>query len=269
MIDNLNNLVDTQEHPLDQPEFAQKLHEKLNTDGVVVLHSFIRPHVLEQLLIEATEKKAKAFYTKSTHNVYLTPQNESLPQCHVFNRQVESSKGCIATDQIPSSSILKVLYYHTGFQDFLANVVGVEKLYPYADPLSEINVHYYNEGQELGWHFDNSSFAITLLLQAPNDGGDFEYVPNIRDSAKGDNGYEGVSKVFSGESTVKKLFIKPSSLVIFRGRDSLHRVTKVIGDRNRIIAVFAYNSEDGVCLSEEARYTFFGRIGNEKDIHDK
>ena len=37
--------------------------------------------------------------------------------------------------------------------------------YPYEDPLSSINIHYASEGQELGWHFDNSSFAITLLLE--------------------------------------------------------------------------------------------------------
>jgi hypothetical protein len=48
--------------------------------------------------------------------------------------------------------------------------------------LSSINVHYADEGQELGWHFDNSEFAITLLLQAPQSGGQFEYVRDLRDA---------------------------------------------------------------------------------------
>jgi len=49
--------------------------------------------------------------------------------------------------------------------------VGEQALFEYADPLSSINVHYAGEGQELNWHFDNSEFAITLLLQAPLAGG--------------------------------------------------------------------------------------------------
>ena len=96
MLDNkLSNYIDTQTHPLDQPEFARRLHEKLNNDGVVVLHSFLQRHILEQLRIEAADNKTQAFYTESTHNVYLTPKDASLPQSHIFNRQVESSKGCM------------------------------------------------------------------------------------------------------------------------------------------------------------------------------
>ena len=262
--DTLENIIDCSNHPFQETGYAFKLNDTLNRHGVVVLPSFLRKQALEKLIDEATQNKSKAYYTKSTHNVYLTPKDKTLPHSHIFNKQVQSSKGCIATDQIPTSSLLKSLYYDSEFQDFLAKVVGVSRLFPYADPLSEINIHYYNQGQELGWHFDNSSFAITLLLQAPESGGNFEYVPSLRDSGIGDNEYEGVSKVLNGERLVQKLDIRPSSLVIFRGRDCLHRVTKVIGSTNRIIAVFAYNSERGVSLSEEARLTFYGRIGHEK-----
>ena len=54
--------------------------------------------------------------------------------------------------------------------------MGEKTLYEYEDPLSSINIHYAKEGQELGWHFDNSSFAVTLLLQKLLGGGVFEYV---------------------------------------------------------------------------------------------
>ena len=43
-------------------------------------------------------------------------------------------------------------------------------------PLSSINLHYAKPGQELGWHFDKSAFAITLMFQPPEHGGAFEYV---------------------------------------------------------------------------------------------
>ena len=259
----IETIIDITKHPISDANYNHQLRQRLHQNGVITLPSFLLRNTHAQLLQEAKEQKHKAYYTKSTHSVYLSPIDTSLPMDHAHNRQVISSKGCITTDQIPSASLLKSIYYNTQFQQFCATVVGVDKLYPYADPLSEINVHYYNEGQELGWHFDNSSFAITLLLQKPIDGGQFEYIPQLRDSKNNNNGYDEVAKVLDEERRGGMLPIDPSMLVIFRGRDCLHRVTPVVGDRTRILVVFAYNDQPGVCLSEEARMTFFGRTGVE------
>ena len=54
-------------------------------------------------------------------------------------------------------------------------------IYPYKDTLSSINYNYYQNSQELGWHFDNASFAITLMIQSPDKGGVFEYLDKGRD----------------------------------------------------------------------------------------
>ena len=62
---------------------------------------------------------------------------------------------------------MRALYDAPVFRAFLCSVLGETQLYSYADKLSSINLHYASEGQELGWHFDNSSFAITLLIQKP------------------------------------------------------------------------------------------------------
>ena len=69
---------------------------------------------------------------------------------------------------------------------FLCAVLSEQELHEYADPLSGINLHYASEGQELGWHFDNSSFAITLLVEKPESGGAFEYVKDVRDADAGE-----------------------------------------------------------------------------------
>ena len=52
----------------------------------------------------------------------------------------------------------------------------------------------------------------------------------------------------------------PGTLVLFRGRNSIHRVTPVEGDLTRILAVLAYNSEPNISLSETSRMTFYGRL---------
>lgn len=277
--EELQGIVNLEQYPLHEEEaFASLIREtrqELNANSVITIPNFLTPDAIQSLVQEALENKHKAFYTdpKNTHNVYLTPNDPSKPPTHIYNRQIVSTKGCITTDQIPHNSLLKTLYYNETFQMFLQQVLQVKKLHPYQDPLSSINVHYASEGQELGWHFDNSAFAITLLLQKPDlGGGVFEYVPNIRqaDNDGGDNGdgmgFEKVQETVDGRIIPKTLELNPGTLVLFRGRDSLHRVTKVVGDITRILVVFAYNEKAGIELSEEARLTFFGRTGVPVDV---
>mgnify|MGYP001825383856 CR=1 FL=1 len=56
------------------------------------------------------------------------------------------------------------------------------------------------------------------------------------------------------------LEMEPGTLVFFRGRNSIHRVTPNESDTTRMLAVLAYNTEPGVELSESARMTFYGRL---------
>ena len=122
-------------------------------------------------------------------------------------------------------------------------------------------MHYASQGQKLGWHFDNSSFAITLLIQKPKGGGEFEYVRNVRNAESGKEDYELAGKVLNGEVPPMFVSTEPGALVLFRGSNSMHQVTATQGDQTRILAVLAYNAQPGLSLSKSARQTFFGRIG--------
>ena len=257
----LDTVIDTDACPLDDDGFIDACHRRLQRDGVITIPGFLRPDVVSALVTEAETQTQNAHFTSSTHNVYLTPTDPALAGDHVFNRQITSSKGCITTDQVPAGSGLHLIYGSATFQNFIAAIVGVPALFEYADPLSSINVHYAADGQELGWHFDNSSFAVTLLLQAPEAGGEFQYVRDLRDADAGELNFEGVADVLDGNGTVETLDITPGTLVLFRGRNSMHRVTPTIGDRTRILVVLAYNTEPGIALSEAARMTFYGRLG--------
>ena len=260
-LEQLAHLIDLDRHPITDQDFIQGMKATLDQDGVVTLPGFLTETALAEMIHAAEAEQHQAFFTQGTHNVYLTPSDETLPKTHAFNRQVSSSKGCITTDQVPPSCGLHDIYHAEEFQDFIADVVGEPAIHPYADPLSSINIHYASAGQELGWHFDNSSFAITLLLQAPEDGGAFEYVKDLRDADRGEMNFDGVDAVLDGAVAPEILTMAPGTLVLFRGRNAMHRVTPTIGNRTRYLVVLAYNSQPGIALSENARMTFYGRLG--------
>jgi len=253
-----NPFLNTARHPIGDERYAAACAATLEADGALVLSRFFTAEAIDRILDEARPREAQAFYAASTHNIYLTPPNETLPAGHPHNRQIRSSKGLIADDQIPRESPLREIYEDEDFRTFLCRVLDIESVHPYADRLSSINVHYAAEGMELGWHFDNSSFAVTALLQAPEAGGVFEYVPNMRGDG-GAGASERQAAVLDGREPVRILSFDPGDLVLFRGREALHRVTPTQGATTRMLVVFAFNDQPGVELSESALQTFYGR----------
>ena len=248
-------------HPISEPEYQNQCRFILEKEGALVLKDFFSESSVREVVQASSGREAEAFYANSTHNVYLTPVNQELAETHPFNRQVLSSKGLLADDQIPHDSPLRELYEAPSFREFLCSVLGIREIHPYADKLSSINIHFAQEGKELGWHFDNSSFAVTMLLQAPEAGGEFEYVPEVRDAETGEMGFDQVDQILSGKFPVQKLLFDPGDLVLFRGRNSIHRVTPTQGKITRMLVVFAFNDQPEIGLSESALKTFYGRTG--------
>ena len=261
MTETLANIVDLRQIRLQSKTFQAECKQTLDEKGVLVLSDFLNPSAIASIKHNGQECQHLAHFTTNNHNIYLKPFNSEYPACHPRNREVVSSKGCITTDQIPENSALRILYDAPEFRGFLCAVLGEARLYEYADSLSSINLHYASEGQELGWHFDNSSFAITLMIQCPESGGVFEYVKDVRDADNGEMNYPMSAKILDGKVSAETLSMEAGALVLFRGRNSIHRVTPVAGELTRMLVVLAYNTEPGISLSESARMTFYGRLG--------
>ena len=222
-----------------------------------MLNGLVPASIIDEIVADAAPRIDEAFFADSTHNVYLTDPDPCLADDHAFNRQVLSSKGLIADDQIPPDSPLRTITPIPTCGDSSAPCSASSRSTP-TTTRSRRSMSTAPHGRELGWHFDNSSFAVTLLLQTPQAGGIFEYVPAAR-ARGGEQGYETVDAVLDGIHPVETLTFAPGDLVLFRGRDALHRVTPTIGDVTRLLVVFAFNDEPGVRLSDSALATFYGR----------
>ena len=165
----------------------------------------------------------------------------------------------IAYDQIPESSPLKTFYHHPAVRALIAEIVGEGELFDNEDPYQPANYVCYQDGDESSWHFDaDNSFTMTLMIQPSELGGEFEMSPHTRTDA--DQKYDNVAKVLRGErqDTVVSIGREPGALCIFKGCNSLHRVTPVSGDTLRIMGVFVYEFSPGLVGDAEVNATIYG-----------
>lgn len=229
-----------------------------SNDGILVFDNFIQQDVLLGLEKEAMSLCQDAYRSSTAYNPFIDAY-ENVASERLRNIQFTTEKSCICYDQIPENSALKFLYQSEEFQSFLSRILWVENFYPYADPLWGININYYDPGDSLEWHYDNCSFTITLLLKKPDAWWSYEYFANERYDDAWKEDYQKLENMISGALLPKSVDLEEGTLVIFRGTESLHRVTPIERGQ-RILVTFCYNLYEGISLSEKSRMTFFGRL---------
>ena len=255
------NIIDMTRHPIDDlNDYAICCRNDLKKKSILILNKFLTTEALLELKKEAKSLQDRAFYCSQNHNVLLTKKDFLLADNHPCNIQVVSDKGCIPHDLVPPNSYLETIYSSEEFQQFIQCVLSTDKIYPYADTLSSINYNYYQKNQQLGWHFDNASFAITLMIQSSKSGGKFQYVVDARNVEKNTVNVPLIESVLQNKYPVKELQIEEGTLVLFYGRNYLHRVTPITSTIPRVLATLNYNLEKDLELTEDARLTFFGRL---------
>ena len=258
-MNSISSIVDYNNHPIEDIKYIKNCNSLIKKNSLLVLKNFLSKKSLDNILNEAKDLEDKAFYCQQQHTVLLSKQLDSIDKNDPLNILMTSDKGCVPHDLLSKSSDLNILYNSDIFKSFIRKVLNLEKIYPYADNLSSINLNYYQKGQQLGWHFDNASFAITLMIQSSSLGGEFEYITEGRDSNTNYIDKKFISDVIEGKGKPNLLNVSEGTLILFYGRNYLHRVTPVQGETPRILITLNYNEENHIELSENARLTFFGR----------
>jgi hypothetical protein len=252
-------LVDVERYRLDDPELIRECCDQLGRDGALKLDGFLRAPAVERMLSDAQALAARGYPNDAAHNAYFDDEiDESLPEDHPRRIRVRSAQKAVALDLLPSEFAPRAIYESEELTRFVAAVLGKDVLHRSADPLDGCNMTVYEAGDELGWHFDQSEFSVTLMIQRAERGGDFEYAPMVREP--GDERYDDVREVLLGRSDrVRQLLSEPGTLAFFRGRYSLHRVPPVEGPTPRMNSVLTYSVEPGHKLSAMAQQMYYGR----------
>ena len=259
----MNKLIDLERYPLDRLGTAagQKLVaqciDDLERNGMFTLEGFMRRAAIDAMLPGLLDKIAhESFNHTREHNIYFDDNITDVAADHPALARVKTINHTLCGDQI-AGPLLEV-YLWPALAEFLAQVMQKPALYPMADPLACANVIGYYEGEGLNWHFDRSEFTTTLLLQAPRQGGDFQYRHALRSVT--DPNYDGIARLLRGDDPeVSTLQLGAGDLNVFKGVDTAHRVTPPKGDLPRVITIFTYYDTPGRMFSDEESLGFYGR----------
>ena len=259
-----NDVVDLGRYPINDPAspayraLVQAGRDQLRDQGVAQLAGFLTPAAVGQMLALASPLTTQAWASDQSHTVYFEPADDSAGPDHPRALLQHSAKRAIAYDQIPADAPIRRLYESDDLTAFIAALLDKQVLYRSADPLDALEIAIFGDGDELGWHFDNSEFSVTVMYQQAEAGGHFDYYPRLRDGR--DENYPGVQKILLGGSDgVIRLPGSPGTLAVFRGQHALHRVTPVSGPRPRINSVLTYGEHPGMKLTELTQKLFYGR----------
>lgn len=266
---DLSDFVDTTRYPLHEPnsdvlrDVITEARRDLDREGCAVLRGFLRPEILEQARRESADLAQKSFYNTADVNAYFTVDDPSLPEDDPRRIFMTRTSGFVTRDMITADTLLHRLYVARAMKSLIARCLGEEAIYEYADPYAGLVLNVLPDGTEQPWHFDTNEFIVTMMTQQPEDGGSFEYCPNIR--TPGDENRDGVAAVLSGNDRqpVKHLALQPGDLQIFKGRFSLHRITQVQGDTPRLTAILAYAEQPGMVGRLERTRQLYGRVSEE------
>lgn len=232
----------------------------LARDGVAILEGFLTEAAVGEICEECRRLETVAHHSVTIGSPYLELPDPEAPEGHPRRWEVRSSLAAVAYDLIPPDSLLRALYESDDLMEFVRLLLDRPVLYRYADPLGALNIAVMSEGDELGWHFDQTDFVVSLALQSSIAGGEFVSATRIRTGT--DPCYDAVAQVLQTGSgpRVVSLPMRPGTLMLFEGRHSMHRVTPVVGPRPRYVALLAYDTRPDTDSSDLLKLVRYGRL---------
>ncbi len=260
------SLVDLRRYPLLDPAGRAKVvadaRRSIEAEGSAVLPGFLTSDAVASMAAEARTLTPLSHRRDLTLGAYSAAPEPWMDDSHPVRRLAPYRMQVTATDQMAPDGPTLTIYEWPPLTVFVAEVLGFPKLYRVADPLMRCNFTILGDGDEHGWHFDQNEFVVSLLIQKAERGGIFEFVPNIR--TEDHENYDDVRAVMDERSdTVRQIAADPGTLALFRGRQALHRVTRVSGPHSRIIALFSFDTRPNMHFGPDSQRRVFARTQND------
>jgi hypothetical protein len=248
-------------HDLTSPKrkaLVDNCRRELEKHGCSHVPGFIKDSAIQSMREEANRLMKEARPADDFVNPYLTPDDPTLPEDHPKRFFENRTSAFINSDLLEPQSLLRKIYDCDVMVHFVADCLNQGPVYRWADPLGRCPYSVMRTGDYFPWHYDGNEFTVSVLVQAAEAGGDFEYVPNLR-TPDAEN-FDEVQKVLQGDrERVRVLQLKEGDLQLFKGRYSMHRVTPTKGETTRIIALPTYVTNPYLVNRPHHAKAFYGR----------
>ena len=263
-LSDFDHIIDFKKYPIkdlksaEAQKLLQACRQEVAATGACEMEGFVTAAALDLMQRESRVLEKYAFFKPVVGNAYLAPGDPSLPKDHPLNMTETTRVGVIAYDQYPDISLLRRIYEYDPLMKFIGAIMELPEIHRYGDPMGGLNLSVMVDQDYLRWHFDQTDFVTSLSIQNADQGGEFEYVPLIR-SESAEN-YADVKKLIQGDrSRVIRITNKPGTLVLFKGRYSIHRVTPIQGKTPRLMGLFGFDSKPNVCSTQHLLEMRYGR----------
>ena len=263
---NAAQVVDLDRYPIHEIEgsidrdLVAGCRDALHERALCRLPGFVRSEVVRALADEAAGLEDVAL-SYAARRIAYDDRDDALPDSHLRNRRYLCRYRQVLNHQISNDSALRQLYQWPPLTEFIRRVLGIDTLYPSTCPHLALTLQLARAGDTNGWHFDGNDFVVSLLLQEPDSGGEFEYAPYVRTAE--DERYDRIAAVVDDpDRNAERPRIEAGTFTLFKGDLSLHRV-RPIGEteKPRIIALFSYDENPGHVFPQDYIDELRGSVG--------
>jgi len=218
------------------------------------------------------------------HKYVVIDDFASAPECRELLHAIDRCKNTIGLIKVSQTSVTSRKRFLTiNGEDVEENIPAAGRLYAKVNELVNrlsgtdyaalenkqigLSINVTPAGGTFSWHHDRHEITAILYLNELDGGGELEFFPNNRVLLK--NNREGIRKwlqlgfdalgLAASLMTRRKVIVtpKPGVLCIMIGTKCTHRVRSVIGDRERVCVIFAYDVP-GKDFSREVTGDYYG-----------
>ncbi|MCU4765974.1 hypothetical protein OCF65_20460 [Bacillus toyonensis] len=214
-----------------QKDYLLVLQERFKNEGLAMMND-----MLPKPLIAAMSAEAKYLLSENAkrRDITIEATGNTPRNFNVVNRDSISEKGKIIPAFFRSEVIIN-------FLTFLNNSEPVHRI-PYTPEEFIIN-NQQKTGDTHGWHWDDYTFALIWVIEAPKEGEGaiVEYIPNtVWDKENPETGLKAVLE----NREIQNIYVPQDHCYFMKAGTTLHRVTPLENDSRRTVVVFSYASEE-------------------------
>lgn len=252
----IEQIIDLESYPVDRPDLPRyrdllaRGRTALERSALFAMPQFLHAEAVPRMAAELERLLPQSTRYERPRNAYtLVETDNDWPREHPRNLMHPCSYNQVLNYQISNDSALRQVYYWQPLTDFLRILCGYDSFFRSDCPHLALSAKIAGPGDTDGWHYDSNDVVFSLLLQAPEAGGQFEYAPFIRSETE--ENYADVTRLCQDpQRYARRPAMAPGDLTVFKGDLSMHRVTPVEGGRRRIVALFCYDRNPGTTFDQ-------------------